>query len=66
MNIDEIYDMWSIDSEIDPTELSQESINTSKLHHKYLKIYHTEKLHLLKFEADMKILKKEKYEFYLK
>jgi hypothetical protein len=64
MLINEIYDMWDKDCVIDRSELAQESINTSKTHNKYLKIFFNERLILLKLEADMKVLKKEKYIFY--
>jgi hypothetical protein len=64
MKLDEIYELWSEDSYIDPTELSKESLHTSKLHHKYMKIYSSERMILLKLESEMKILKKEKFEFF--
>lgn len=64
MKLDELYDMWSEDSEIDATELADESLKISKLHNKYMRIYSDERIVLLRLQADMKILKKEKYEFY--
>lgn len=36
--IEQITDMWSADSVIDMTELAGESIGTSKLHSKYIKL----------------------------
>lgn len=64
MTLDEIYDLWNKDSEIDKTELGEESLKIPKLHHKYFQIYSTEKLLLRKFESEMKTLKLDKYEFY--
>lgn len=64
MKLDDLYDMWSEDSEIDATELADESLKISKLHNKYMRIYSDERIVLLRLQADMKILKKEKYEFY--
>lgn len=64
MKLDEIYEQWLVDSEIDMTELGAEAIKIPKLHHKYFQIYSTEKLLLRKYEAEMKSLKLAKYEFY--
>jgi len=64
MKIDDIYVEWEKDSNIDKTELGDESLNIPKLHNKYFKIYTTERLLLRKYEAEMKVLKLEKYEFY--
>lgn len=64
MTLDEIHDLWSNDSEVDKTELGDESLKIPKLHNKYYRIYSTEKLLLRKFESEMKALKLEKYEFY--
>jgi hypothetical protein len=65
MKLEDIYDLWSEDCVIDPTELKTESLNTSKLHNKYMKIYSSERLMLLKMESEMKVLKKEKFIFYV-
>lgn len=64
MNIDEIMYEWKIDSEIDVTELADESIKIAKLHQKYYEYLIKEKLLFKKTESDLKILKLEKYEFY--
>ena len=39
MTIDEINDEWTKDSNIDRTELGEESLKIPQLHNKYLKIY---------------------------
>ena len=64
MKIDDIYNEWEKDSQIDRTELGEESLKIPKLHHKYFKIFTHERLVLRKQEADLKQLKLEKQEFY--
>lgn len=64
MKIDEIYEQWEQDSKINPSDLSMESIKISELHHKYFKIFTNERLILRKHEMDLKILKKEKFDFF--
>jgi len=64
VKIEDIFALWETDSKIDRTELSDESLKIPQLHHKYYKIFTNERLLLRKLEADAKILKLEKYEFY--
>jgi hypothetical protein len=64
MKLDEIYVEWDKDSKIDTTDLGNESIKIPQLHNKYFKVYTSEKLLLRKYEAEMRELKLEKYEFY--
>ena len=64
MKLEEIFEEWQKDSQIDRTELGEESLKIPKLHHKYFQIYSTEKLLLRKYESDFKKLKLEKHEFY--
>jgi hypothetical protein len=64
MQLDEIYDEWAKDSEIDKTELGEEAIKIPKLHNKYFQIFSKERLLLRKYETDMKKLKLDKFEFY--
>jgi hypothetical protein len=64
MKLDEIYDQWKKDSDLDKTELGDESLKIPKLHHKYFQVYTSEKLLLRKFESELKQLKLSKYEFY--
>ena len=64
MQLEKIVELWQEDSEIDRTELGDESLKIPKLHHKYFQIYTTEKLLLRKYEAEMKQLRLDKYEFY--
>lgn len=64
MKLEEIYEQWDRDSTIDTTDLGNESIKIPSLHNKYFRVYTSEKLLLRKYEAEMKELKLEKYEFY--
>lgn len=63
MKIEEILELWEVDSKIDRTEIGNEAVVIPKLHHKYYSIYITEKLLLRKQEAEFKQLKLDKYEF---
>ena len=64
MDIEEILNLWKDDVNIDPTELSSESLKVPKLHHKYYQILVRERLILKKYKEDYKSLKLDKYEFY--
>ena len=62
--LDDYFDLWAEDSKIDRTELGEESIKIPQLHHKYYKMYSLERLNLVKLQEEMKILKKDKVEYY--
>lgn len=64
MKIEEIYEMWSKDAEIDTVNVSSESANIPKLHNKYFRIYMDEGLRLKKYRADYKKLKLVKEQYY--
>lgn len=64
MTLEELQAEWDKDTQIDRTELGQEAIKIPQLHSKYYKIYSTSRLQLRKWEAEFKVLKLEKYEFY--
>jgi hypothetical protein len=64
MKFEDIILEWEKDSKIDKTELADEAIKIPSLHHKYYKFFINERLVLRRYEADMKKLKMEKYEFY--
>jgi hypothetical protein len=64
MTLDDIMKKWSADSDIDRTELGEEALKISKLHSKYFNIFSSERLQCRKLEADLKVLKKQKYEYY--
>ena len=64
MKIEEILSAWDEDSTVDNTELGDAALKLAKLHHKYYRMLVNEKMVLKTYEADMKTLKLEKYEFY--
>lgn len=64
MKIEEIVAAWEEDSKIDPTELGAEALKISRLHSKYMNFLSEERLRLRKFESELKILRKDKYEMY--
>ncbi len=64
MKIDDIFALWETDAKIDRQELGEEAIKISVLHGKYYRIFINEKLALKKYEAELKQLKLEKFEFY--
>lgn len=64
MKLEEIQSLWEEDSQIDRTELGEESLKISKLHNKYFKIFSNERLSLRKLEMDYKSLYKLKYQYY--
>jgi hypothetical protein len=64
MKLEDILELWKEDSNIDKTDLGEEAVKIPKLHNKYYQIYVHEKIVLRSYEADMKKLKLEKYEFF--
>lgn len=64
MKIEDIFTQWETDTQVDRTELGDEALKIPKLHHKYFQILVKEKMILRQYEADMKQLKLDKYEFY--
>ena len=64
MEINEIVENWEIDSKLEITKLSEESINVDSLHHKYYKLLLQEKQQYKILETKEKVKRKEKYYFY--
>jgi hypothetical protein len=64
MKLEEIQNLWDIDSQIDRSELGDESLRIARMHAKYFKIFSQERLLLRKMEADLKELYRDKYEYY--
>lgn len=64
MKLESIFELWEQDSHVDRNVLDEEALKLSKLHHKYHKIYTNERMLLRKYEAELKTLKLDKYEFY--
>ena len=65
MTLEEIFELWKDDVEIDRAELGQSALDLAKLHHKYYQIFSKERLLLVKLRAELKQLKLEKQEFYV-
>jgi hypothetical protein len=65
MQLDEIFELWADDSNIDTARISEEAIKIPKLHHKYYKIFSQERLTLKKYETDFKKLHQLKFEYFL-
>jgi len=65
MKLEEIQALYAEDVEIEPTDLATESLKIPKLQLKYHRLYSQENMMLRKLEAEMKILKLEKYEFFV-
>lgn len=64
MKLEEIQEHWERDSCIDRSELGEESLRIPQLHSKYFKMFSTERMTLRKYEADLKLLYKQKFEYY--
>ena len=64
MTLDEIFEEWSGDTQIDQTELGNAALGLAKMHHKYYQMLSRERLLGKKLEAELKQLKLEKMEFY--
>ncbi len=58
MILDEILNLWDIDSQMDPMDLSEESVKSARLHAKYYRYFSKEKLILVSMEQDKKVLMK--------
>jgi hypothetical protein len=64
MKIENIFEEWDKDTDFDKTELGDEALKVSKLHHKYFRILSQERITRRSLEAELKVLKLEKFEFY--
>ncbi len=64
MKLERIFEEWDADSNFDKTELGDEALKVAKLHHKYFRILTAERITKRQLEADFKVLRMEKYEFY--
>ena len=64
MKLEEIQESWSSDSQIDDTELDNESLKIPELHHKYFRIFSDEKLKLVRMYSKQKELRRLKWLYY--
>jgi hypothetical protein len=65
MKLEEIHSTWTLDAKINPLDLSGESLNTPKLHGKYLKILSEERLKLKKLRSSKDELTLAKTEYFM-
>lgn len=64
MKLESIFELWQEDAKIDSADLGSESLKISLLHNKYHKIFTNERIMLRGLEAELKLLKLDKHEFY--
>jgi hypothetical protein len=64
MKLERIFEEWEKDAEFDKTELGDESLKIAKLHHKYYRMLTQERITKRQLEAELKVLRLEKHEFY--
>jgi Recombination, repair and ssDNA binding protein UvsY len=62
--LEEIHEMWGKDSKIDQFELHKESLLTTELHAKYMRMYTETRLNLKKLEKEQKKLYRLKHSYY--
>jgi hypothetical protein len=62
--LNEIQTLWESDCQIDSNHLDTESVNTPKLHAKYIGLLMDAKLRISKIKVDINILKKNKFRYY--
>lgn len=64
MTIEEIYKMWEKDCQIDNNFLADASIDTPKIHAKYVQLLVNAKLKLTKLNYEYNTLRKAKFRYY--
>lgn len=64
LKLDDLLEMWKKDSQIDEMNLDGASIQSAKLHSKYLEVLAVTKLQVKKKEMDFKVLLKDKWLWY--
>jgi hypothetical protein len=64
LRLDDILEMWKKDSVIDENNLDATSIDSAKLHSKYLELLSITKLQCKRKEMEFKILLKDKWLWY--
>lgn len=65
MKLEDIFEEWDKDSQLDRTRLDITALGIAKLHSKYIKMLSHERMICLKLEASYKELKLEKQIFYV-
>jgi len=62
--IEGINEEWEVDSKIDRNKLNEEILRSSNLHQKYLTMLMTAKSRIIKYDAEMKTLRWNKFQWY--
>ena len=65
MTLDEIQTIWEEDSDINRTELGEESLRIGRLHSKYFKFLSTERMKLRQMEQQCRHMYKLRFEYYM-
>lgn len=64
INIEQILEMWGKDAAIDEFKLDTATVDTSKMHAKYLEMLTVSKLQLKRKESELRVLLKDKWLYY--
>lgn len=64
MKLEAIHEMWAVDCEIDRKDLFEASLQTPRLHQKYLQLYSQAKARMIMLEMEQKKLLKKKWLYY--
>lgn len=64
MTLDEILDMWEVDSQMPETKLTESALETAKLHSKYLKILIDFKRRKIQLEEGYDLLRRIKFRYF--
>lgn len=64
IDLEKIHEMWDIDSQINENDLEKTTVESSRLHAKYLKLYNTSRVYLKKSELKLSELKQEKWRYF--
>jgi hypothetical protein len=64
MKLEEIIEAWTTDAKIDETDLSRESLTTTSLHAKYLRMFSDERLKLRSYRIKHKSLYQSLSDYY--
>lgn len=64
MKLDEIKEMWDVDSDIDATKIDDATLSVAKQANKYMKILAQERFVFNQLREHLKKMRREKYEYY--
>lgn len=64
MQLNEIYELWDVDSHFERDLLTEETLKIPRLHSKYLRILSEERIRLKTYESNYKKLFRLKHEYY--